>query len=222
MNRAESPKVREYFEREAASFDSIYSGEKNAVLRWLDRVFRKDMYERYRLTYEECSANDIRSVLDIGTGSGRFCLPLAREKNRVVGIDFSEPMIELAREHARRIGVDDKCEFQVGDFLEMEFGETFDAIMAIGLFDYIKMPSVFLDKMSRLARRKIVATYPTRWTWRAPVRWVRLRLQGCPVYFFSDEQVRRLYRDAGLEIERLERVGKIYFVVARPRGNNRA
>ena len=218
MNEAQPSQVKAYWEKVARTFDTIYSGEKSGIYRWLDRVFRKDMYERLRLTLEVCGADEIHSVLDVGTGSGRFCIPLAAGKDRVVGIDFSEPMIELARRHAAENEVESKCRFEVGDFLEMDFDEPFDAIMAIGLFDYIRQPDVFLTKMNAVAERVVVATYPRFWTWRAPVRWIRLHLQGCPVYFFTKSQIRKSYEAAGMRIERLESVGKIFFVVFTPSG----
>ena len=101
MPEAEKQEVRAYFERVAGDFDSIYSGKKSGFARWLDRVFRKDMYDRMRLTLEECSAPELKSVLDIGTGSGRFCLPLAPGKERVIGLDFSPAMIALAKQYAQ-------------------------------------------------------------------------------------------------------------------------
>ena len=218
MNDPQPTQVKEYWEKIAHTFDTIYSGEKSAFSRWLDRVFRKDMYDRLRLTLEVCGADDIHSILDVGTGSGRFCIPLAAGKERVLGVDFSEPMIELARQHAAENGVESKCRFEVGDFLEMDFDEPFDAIMAIGLFDYIRRPDVFLAKMNAVAGRVVVATFPRFWTWRAPVRWIRLNLQGCPVYFFRESQIRKYYETAGMRIERLEFVGKIFFVVSTPSG----
>ncbi len=217
MPEAEKREVQAYFERVAGDFDSIYSGKKSAFARWLDRVFRKDMYDRLRLTLEECSAPELKTILDVGTGSGRFCLPLAPGKERVVGLDFSPAMIALAKQYAQEQGVQDKCRFEVGDFLKMSFDEPFDAVMAIGLFDYIRDPSVFLEKMRACVRKKVVATWPSLWTWRAPIRWLRLKLHGCPVYFFRPAQIRKLYNDAGFTLARLERVGKIYFVVAVPR-----
>ncbi len=220
MKEPESPQVKEYFDKIAEEFDSIYSGQKNALLRFLDRVLRKDMYDRLRLTLEECGSPDIRSVLDVGTGSGRFCLPLAGNKDRVIGIDFSPSMIELARQHARELGVAERCEFRVGDFLAMEFEGPVDAVMAIGLFDYIAQPAVFLRKMKSLTRKKIVVTFPSSRTWRAIPRWIRLRLQGCPVYFYNPKKVQNLFREAGLEIRKLKRVGKIYLVVAVPEKTN--
>ena len=218
MTSPQPAKVKDYWERVAADFDTIYTGRKSRFKQWLDKVLRQDMYARHRLTLEECQPSEIGTILDIGCGSGRFCLPLAQTKTRIVGLDFSAPMLEIARREAEKAGVAGKCEFREGDFLKADLTGPFDAILAIGLFDYIREPAGFLLKIRSLLKQKFIATWPALWTWRVVPRWIRLNLQGCPVYFFTPGGVRELYRRAGLEIVRFERIGKIYFVVARPAG----
>ena len=68
--------------------------------------------------------------------------------------------------------------------------------------------------MREVTTGKIIATFPLKWTWRAPVRKVRLALRGCPVYFFTQPQVEQALRDAGFRSCRVTRIGKIYFAVA--------
>lgn len=216
MRNVQPAKVRPYWEKVAKDFDAIYSGEKSPFKQWMDRVFRKDMYERLRLTVEECAREEVRTMLDVGTGSGRFCLPLAKDKERILGIDFSETMIALARKRAEEAGVTDRIQFEVGDFLKMAFNETFDAIISIGVFDYIRDPHPFLEKMARMATQRVITTYPVLFSWRVPVRWVRLNLAGCPVFFYSASRVQAAHEQAGLKVLRMERVGKIWFVVAEP------
>ncbi|MDJ0719287.1 MAG: class I SAM-dependent methyltransferase [Prochloraceae cyanobacterium] len=222
MFQFQRPEVKQYWEKVADDFDSIYSGQKSPFMRFLDRVLRQAMCQRYDLTLEECKDSTIESILDIGSGPGRFCCALAPEKERVIGIDFSRPMIELAKQHAKELGVEDKCEFLVGDFLETDLSGPFDAVLAMGLFDYIKEPKVFLDKMSSLLSGKLISTWPTIYSWRMPVRWVRLNLKRCPVYFFTPNQIEQLHQKAGLEIQRFERIREIYFVVAHKQGKEDA
>lgn len=48
------------------------------------------------------------SVIDVGCGNGAPTLELARlvgERGRVLGVDLAEPMVEIARRHARERGV---------------------------------------------------------------------------------------------------------------------
>ncbi len=58
--------------------------------------------------------------------------------------------------------------------------------------------------------------FPRLWTWRAPVRKVRLTLKGCDVYFYSAARIKQLMKDAGFSRHTLTRVGKLYCVVALP------
>lgn len=215
-------KVREHFHATAAEFDAIYSGQKGPVGRWLDRVLRWDMYERFRRTVEECSAPGLE-VLDVGCGSGRFGVAVAKAGAKEVwGIDFAERMLELARQLADREGVGDRCRFFKADFMEHQFGREFDVTLAIGLFDYVADCVPFLRKMRRLSRRKVVATFPLRWTWRAPIRKLRLALRGCPVYFFTRPEVEHLMAAAGFTESKVARIGKIYFAVGRCEGTERS
>lgn len=206
-------KVRSHFHETAAEFDAIYSGEKGALGRWLDRLLRRDMYERFRRTVAECREPGL-AVLDVGCGSGRFSVAVARAGAReVLGLDFAENMLEIARTLAAREGVAERCRFEAADFMDMKFQRQFDVTLAIGLFDYVADCVPFLRKMRRLSRTKVVATFPRRWTWRAPIRRLRLARRGCPVFFFTRPQVRQLMADAGFARCTVERIGKIYFVV---------
>lgn len=206
-------KVRSHFHDTAGEFDAIYTGDKGPLARWLDRVLRWDMYERYRRTLAECGEPGLE-VLDIGCGSGRFTVALAKAGAREVwGLDFADAMLELAGRLAEQEGVGERCRFLAADFMDHDFGREFDATLAIGLFDYVPDPLPFLRKMRGLSRRKVIATFPRKWTWRAPVRKLRLTLRGCPVYFFTRPQVEQMMADAGFEDASVERMGKIYFVV---------
>lgn len=215
MNQ-ESKQVAQHFHQTAAEFDSIYTGKKGAFSRWLDQHFRQDMYERYRLTLEECGDMEGKSLLDIGCGSGRFAIPLAKKgARRVVGLDFAPQMLNLAGAQAKADGVEGICEFIQADFIEYDFGkETFDISIAIGLFDYIKDAGPFLSKMRQISKLKTIATFPVKWSYRAPIRKVRLGLKGCPCYFFTISQLQELYQKAGFKPPSIQRIGKIYFVTA--------
>ncbi len=72
-------------------------------------------------------------IADIGTGCGTIALSLALYLGaKVVGTDISPFAIELAKENARKLGVEDKVEFLLGDLYEplRERGwfKAFDAI----------------------------------------------------------------------------------------------
>ena len=42
--------------------------------------------------------------------------------------------------------------------------------------------------MRELSKDKAILAFPRFWTWRAPVRKVRLNARGCDVYFYTRER----------------------------------
>lgn len=71
------------------------------------------------------------SALDIATGTGDFALALARAvgpTGKVVGADFSEGMLDLARIKAKQAGLNDIVQFEWADALDLPFEDgRFDA-----------------------------------------------------------------------------------------------
>ena len=205
-------KVLKHFDTTATRFASIYESP-----RLVDRIFRRDMYERFRRTLEECDPLDGRSVLDVGCGSGQYTTALAqRGAGEVVGLDFATNMLQIAAANARQAGVAERCRFASGDFLTYPVERRFDYVIAIGFFDYVSDPRPFLRRASEVTKEKFIATFPRALTWRAPVRKVRLGLAGCPVFFYTRRRVEKLMLEGGLTVEKIERCGKIYFVTGKP------
>jgi release factor glutamine methyltransferase len=70
------------------------------------------------------------SLVDLGTGSGAIALAIKRHRPaaRVVAVDTSPAALEVARENARRLGL--QIEFVLGDWLACLPGQRFDVILA--------------------------------------------------------------------------------------------
>jgi len=194
-----SSKVKQYFHRRADQFDSLYEEDS-----WwhcqFNRLFRAGLYERVRFTLRELQGMEDFSVLDVGCGSGRNSALFARAgARRVLGIDFSARMIELAEDYCRRKGTTAQCEFVQADFLDYDFREAFDVAVALGVFDYLSDPHTALRKLRAVAKCKIIASFPGVSPVRAPLRKLRYALRSCPVYFYSATQLRELCRQVGLK-----------------------
>ncbi|HKR13136.1 MAG TPA: class I SAM-dependent methyltransferase [Pyrinomonadaceae bacterium] len=209
---------RNFWNSEADAFQRIYTHRKSKFSNTLDQVFRKDMYERYQFTIANCEPIPERTFLDVGCGNGMYSLELARRGARkVVGLDIAEVMIGLCKNAAAEKNLDDRCTFIQTDLLEWDNnGVKFDVSFGIGLFDYISDPLPVLRKMRELSSDKAIMAFPRLWTWRAPVRKVRLTIKGCDVYFYSAARINQLMKDAGFSRHTLTRVGKLYCVVAHP------
>ena len=208
---------RRFWDHESQAFDAIYSHRKSAISNWLDRVFRKDMYDRFRFAMDHSQPIANRTVLDLGCGSGRYAIECATEgASRVVGIDIAPRMLELARSLAAEMGVADRCTFQQNDVLGLDEPSKFDVIFAIGLFDYIRDPAPALRKMRDLTAGRAIISFPRLLTWRALPRKVRLTLRGCDVFFYTRAAILKHLNQAGFAVSEIQRVGKLDCVVAVP------
>jgi 2-polyprenyl-3-methyl-5-hydroxy-6-metoxy-1,4-benzoquinol methylase len=68
-------------------------------------------------------------ILDVGCGTGRHAVELAKRGYQVVGLDISEKMLDVARRKAADAGV--TVEFIHGDATDFAFEEKFDAAICL-------------------------------------------------------------------------------------------
>lgn len=206
---------RAFWNSEADAFQRIYTHRKSRFANALDQIFRKDMYDRYTFTIEHCEPIKDRKFLDVGCGNGMYSLELASKgAAKVVGIDISEVMIGVCRQSSEQKGLSDRCTFLQTDLLDYKPESSFDVSFGIGLFDYISDPLPVLKRMREVSTDKAIMAFPRLWTWRAPVRKVRLARKGCDVYFYSKAKIESLLREAGFKRQDIVKVGKLYCVVA--------
>ena len=96
-----------------------------------DRAYNAEYYDAVTTQtndvtfYERLVSADTR-VLELGCGTGRVTLPLARRAKRIVGVDRSEPMIVAARAKDRG----GPAQFVLGDITALHLGEAFDLVIA--------------------------------------------------------------------------------------------
>jgi 2-polyprenyl-3-methyl-5-hydroxy-6-metoxy-1,4-benzoquinol methylase len=212
---ADGDKVRRYFDGVAGRFDAIYHSNKGVGERVIDGLFRGVIQRRFSLTFDLVGPADGTRVLDVGCGSGRYSVEFARRgAAEVVGLDFAGSMVEIAREAAREAGVEERCRFAECDFLTWNDPKHFDICLAIGFFDYIERPGAFLRRIRELNPQQCVFSFPIRWTLRTLPRWLRLNANNCPVYFYAEDQIKRLLHDGGWERVEFHRLSRDYLVHA--------
>jgi 2-polyprenyl-3-methyl-5-hydroxy-6-metoxy-1,4-benzoquinol methylase len=106
----------------------------------------EELFEDYARTYDkeaftqgtrgevdfiegELAGDRSKRILDVGCGTGRHAIELARRGYRVTGIDLSEAQLARAREKAREAGV--TVEFLRRDARDLRFDAAFDLVMMI-------------------------------------------------------------------------------------------
>ncbi len=212
------PQVARFWNDIAGDFDKIYTGNKSVIGRALDKWLRKDIYQRFDWVMQKSGDVHGKRICDIGCGSGRFVTEFAKNgAAHVTGVDVAPEMLKLAKNLVTQDGVQAVCEFVHTDVLNWKTDQKFDTTIAIGFWDYITEPPERLRNIRSITTGQFLSAWPRFWTWRMPVRKVRLQyIQGCPVYFFRKPQVIKMIQDAGFRVESCEVVGKLFCVDARP------
>ncbi len=69
-------------------------------------------------------------VLELGVGTGRIAVPIARAGVQVIGVDSSAPMLERCRERARAVGVAELLDLRLGDLRDPPLAECVPLIIS--------------------------------------------------------------------------------------------
>ncbi len=210
-------KVRDHFHDDAARFDAIYDQKKGIVARFIDNYWRGVVQKRLELNVEKLKPFAGKKILDVGCGSGRFCIAFAQNgAEKVVGIDFAEAMIEIADKLATEAGVADRCEFVVGGFPDaISMDEApFDACTGNGFFDYVEHPVPIITRMRELTKGKLIMSFPKAVEWRIPLRRVRFWLKGTPLFLYREAHVRDILLRSGVTDYEFIHLDRDYLVVA--------
>ena len=81
-----------------------------------------------------------QQVLDVATGTGDFALEALRQLNpeKIIGVDISQGMLDVAREKIVKKGLQERFEVQLGDSEQLRFDDaSFDAVtVAFGVRNF--------------------------------------------------------------------------------------
>lgn len=91
-------------------------------------------------------------VLDVGVGTG-LELPMFSQAIQVVGIDLSDPMLEIARKRVRDLGLTNVEDLLVMDAMNLTFGDnSFDGAVAPYVITTVPDPVRTMNEMARVVR----------------------------------------------------------------------
>ena len=125
--------IKEHSEvNQLSHFNSLFTGRGSRVydvvmVRLTRRLYQRVIADLATLRLAE------GKVLDAGTGPGTLVRELARSLPglQVYGIDLSEDMIRLAREHAKREQLEERVHFAIGDVAHLPYPDHyFDLVVS--------------------------------------------------------------------------------------------
>jgi len=204
-------KVSQFFDGYAHDFEAIYGNQNGWFDSVINKLFRRSMEVRYRKTLEGCSPIAGRSVLDIGCGPGHYSVALAKQgAGEVLGIDFAEGMLQVARERAAKEDIT-TCRFEKRDFVNFNFERKFDYTIVMGFMDYANQPAEVVKKTLSLTAVRAFFSFPLD---NGILAWQRkLRYKSrCELYMYTEDEARQLFTNCDKTRISVESLGRDLFV----------
>ncbi len=137
VKQARDEKAAAYFDAIAESWDSL-------------RSLHVDDSKVESVIGEWLGQTAIRSLLDIGTGTGRILEVLSPQIERGVGVDQSREMLAVARANLER-GSCENCQVRQADLYRLPFAEAdFDAAVIHQVLHYLDDPGTAIKEAARV------------------------------------------------------------------------
>jgi ubiquinone/menaquinone biosynthesis C-methylase UbiE len=132
-----------------------------------DRVFAGDFAEEYAQKHRKIAEKfgheyaeklarrgfEGGRILDAGCGFGTTAIVLAQAfpRSEVVGIDLSDPLLELAIQAAQAASLAGRAVFEKADVQQIPYDDgSFDAVISLQMLHIVKDPLAMLNEVERV------------------------------------------------------------------------
>ena len=109
--------------------DGIFQDQGNFYDLFYESKDYEDECNFVEAAFGRFAAGTVKTVLDLGCGTGGHVLPLAARGYEMTGVDLSQTMLDQARRKAAQAGI--TADFLQGDVREVEAGRTLGAGMSM-------------------------------------------------------------------------------------------
>jgi ubiquinone/menaquinone biosynthesis C-methylase UbiE len=150
-----------------------------------------------------------RTILDVGTGTGRVALLFAGGGAKVTAVDASEEMLAVARKRAADQSVN--ARFLRGDAHALDFQDReFDVAVSLRVLMHAPRWKVCVAELCRVADRLVIVDYPSRSSCAAIEAATRRILHRFgrptePYRVFSHREIEDAFESAGFRIRSVHR-----------------
>jgi 2-polyprenyl-3-methyl-5-hydroxy-6-metoxy-1,4-benzoquinol methylase len=150
-----------------------------------------------------------RVILDVGTGTGRAALLLARAGARVTGVDPSAEMLAVAQRRADEEHL--AVRFLPGDIHRLEFADrAFDVVISLRVLMHAADWRQSIAELCRVADQLVIIDYPSRASFAALQSLVRhvthaLGARTEPYRVLSDREIARELKRSGFRVRSVHR-----------------
>lgn len=124
-----------------SQFGDLYS--KYYDLLYQDKDYQSEV--EYIISLIQYHTNKVKTILDLGCGTGKHDELLCDKGYNIHGVDISEEMLKLAE--IRRKGKENNLTFSRSDISKLDLGQKFDVIISLFHVISYQKTNVLLDKV---------------------------------------------------------------------------
>ena len=188
----DTDRARSYFDALAPEYNRAFKlTGRNPFSALINRFFRgptfADRMRKLESLLGRLGMKDAR-LLDLGCGSGQVSLLAASMGAKVQAIDIAPRMLEIARDSARRAGLDGQIVFSQGDIAVCPLGEA-DVVLLVGVIEYYQDFAPVVARAAAVAKRHLVIAHTNRVAYRMFLRRLLFLASGGSVYFHPMPEV---------------------------------
>ena len=137
--------IRSYYNEKSKNYDNTF-----------DKLYYK-VYDaviwKYLEPHVPTSSNAL--VLDVGGGTGRWSIRMAEKGCKVVLLDASKGMLEIATAKVKQKGFQDRIIVKEGEITKMAYAdETFDMAFCEHTLFLFREPDILLRELQRVLKKK--------------------------------------------------------------------
>lgn len=140
-----------------------------------------------------------KKILDVGAGTGRLAIRLAKAGAKVTALDISEAMLNKLK------AISYKLKVVVGDAENLPFGdESFDIVIATFLAVHLKDPNRFFEEACRVLKQSGLFLITNINQRKAPAVKTKEGLIEIESYYHRPEKIRKALEELAFGIEKEE------------------
>ena len=183
VRQERSEEASAYFARNAARWDEL-------------RTLYVSEQDVEAAIVQAAGPGPFRRLVDLGSGTGRMLTLLGPQAETAIGLDLSQQMLNIARDHAAEAGLD-RCELRHGDIFATRLPDaSADLVVVHQVLHYLSDPAAAVTEAARLVApggRLLVVDFAPH-----QLEFLRQAHQHRRLGF-SDDEIKRWTEAAGLK-----------------------
>ena len=150
MRYKQQNQTKNFFERDAKRWSRKSSFKENLILNTIQ--------ERNFYVLRQIRLFKLKSIIDVGCGSGDLSYEASKITKKSLGIDFAKNMVKIAKKTFKK----NNLNFQNISIFDYKITEKFDCVSANGFIEYLRDIKKFIDISNRLLNKNGYIIFGTR------------------------------------------------------------